>query len=423
MIQEIRKFLKDYNLLDAQKTFLVGFSGGFDSMCLLDCLNNIRKDFGFRLVAIHLNHNWRGESALKEQENCKKYCEKNNIEFYTETLSDDVKKTETIAREKRQEFFKFCYEKYGADGLFLAHTKSDNTETLIYRLAKGTGVNGLCGILEYSELEFCKIYRPLMKNFIRHYVVPLLKSINQNVDDAFQTLSKVAVSEQNIVNEYLALLKKDIFVDGVYNTKKYIKLSKDIQNRLILDFLIHNNIDYDFRKIEEINLFINENKKSNSGKLLSLTSGLWLFVSKDKFCVVDKINVEKVNNEIEINTCGRYRFRNFSFEIKEYKNEKSEKYPKENENFALVSLENLNNLVIRTRKDGDIIQPFGMQGTMKLKKLLINKGVEKFLRDEIILLCNDKEVLWVSGICLSEKLRVKDNPTHIIKIVQNNDLS
>jgi tRNA(Ile)-lysidine synthase len=98
MIQEIRKFLKDYNLLDAQKTFLVGFSGGFDSMCLLDCLNNIRKDFGFRLVAIHLNHNWRGESALKEQENCKKYCEKNNIEFYTETLSDDVKKTETIAR-------------------------------------------------------------------------------------------------------------------------------------------------------------------------------------------------------------------------------------------------------------------------------------------------------------------------------------
>ena len=453
MIEEIKKYLKKYNLLDEQKTFLVGFSGGYDSMCLLDCLNNIREDFKFNLIAIHLNHNWRGESALKEQENCKKYCEKNNIEFYTETLSDDVKKTETIAREKRQDFFKYCYKKYNADGIFLAHTKSDNTETIIYRMTKGTGLNGLCGILEFSKLDFCKIYRPLMnfsrneileycknnnltpnddssnhdtkyaRNFIRHKVVTELKTINPNIDDTFQNLSKIAISEQNIINEYLLLIKKDILQNNTYKTKKFIKLSNDVQNRLILDFLIQNNIDYDTKKINDINQFINQNKNSNSGKLLSLTSSLWLYVSKDKIYMVNNLDKKSDTDEIAINACGKFKFKNFIFEIAEYKNTTIDKYPKENENFAFIQLECLNNLTIRTRRDGDKIQPFGMNGSMKLKKLLINKGVEKFLRDEIILLCNDKEVLWVSGVCLSEKLRVKDNPTHIIKIIQNKDLT
>ena len=73
-------------------------------------------------------------------------------------------------------------------------------------------------------------------------------------------------------------------------------------------------------------------------------------------------------------------------------------------------------LTLRTRLHGDVIQPFGMQGTMKLKKLFINKGIEKFKRDDIILLCKGNEVLWASGVCLNEKLRAKTLPTHVIKI-------
>lgn len=446
MLIKIKSFLKKYNLLSSEKTFLVGFSGGYDSMCLLDILNRISKKEGFKLIALHLNHNWRGKESEIEQENCVNYCKKNDIELYTETLDDSVQKTETAAREKRQEFFKKYYKKFNADGLFLAHTKSDNTETIIYRLTKGTGVKGLCGILENSKLDFCDVYRPLMsfsrkdilryctvnklvpnndssnfnvkyaRNFIRHQIVSELKSINPKIDDVIWNLSKIAVSEQNIVKEYLSKVKNQIEENGYINTNKFINLSKDVQNKLILDFLLENNLDYDFARVEELYEFINKNAKRKAGKTLSLTTNLWLYVSAEKICKLNTLETEKSEDSILIKNCGCFKFLNCNFKIEEYKEKTMPIFPKESEFFAYVNLENFDDLKLCTRAQGFVIQPFGMKGKMKLKKLFINKGVDKFKRDDIILLCKNNEVLWVPGVCLSEKLRVKTLPTHVIKI-------
>ena len=91
-------------------------------------------------------------------------------------------------------------------------------------------------------------------------------------------------------------------------------------------------------------------------------------------------------------------------------------YPKEYENYAYVDLTNQSVLELRYRKTGDKIQPFGMKNLIKLKDFFINKGIAKHKKDEIMLLCNDKEVLWACKVGLSEKLRAKTKPTHIIKI-------
>ncbi len=74
-------------------------------------------------------------------------------------------------------------------------------------------------------------------------------------------------------------------------------------------------------------------------------------------------------------------------------------------------------LTVRTRRDGDIINPFGMRGTMKLKKYLNSKGVNKHKRDEILLLTNNDEVLWVVGVGLSDKIGVTSVPTHVIEVL------
>ena len=432
--------------MSPEKTFVVGFSGGYDSMCMLDLLNKIAQKTGFKLIALHLNHNWRGREAEIEQENCQKYCAENNIKLYCETLAQGLPKTETVAREKRQEFFKKCYKKFNADGIFLAHTKSDNTETILYRLSKGTGVKGLCGILETSKLDDCNVFRPLMnfsrkdivkyctvnklvpnndssnfdtkyaRNFIRHQIISELKTINPKIDDVILNLSRIAISEQNIVKEYLSKIKKDVVKDGYFITQKFIELSKDVQNKFILDFLVEQNLDYDSKKVEEIYDFINKSAKYKSGKTLSLTKNLWLFVSKEKICTIQDLEPEKITEEVKINGCGEYKFHNKIFKIEKYKEDKIPSFPKENDFKAYVYLNNLDNLTLRTRIHGDVIQPFGMQGTMKLKKLFINKGIEKFKRNDIILLCNEHEVLWAAGVCLSEKLRAKTFPAYVLKI-------
>ena len=73
-------------------------------------------------------------------------------------------------------------------------------------------------------------------------------------------------------------------------------------------------------------------------------------------------------------------------------------------------------MYLRTRKDGDIIQPLGTQGTMKLKKYLMSKKIAQHKRDELILLCDENEVLWVAGIGLSEKIKTTKTSTHKLQI-------
>ena len=98
---KVEKFLEKYNLLNSEDTFLVAFSGGYDSMCLL----NICKELKLNVVAVHLNHNWRGEESKSEEDNCREFCLANNIKFYAETLPESISKTETAGREARYDFF------------------------------------------------------------------------------------------------------------------------------------------------------------------------------------------------------------------------------------------------------------------------------------------------------------------------------
>ncbi len=418
-------------------------------MCLLDILSKLSAEKNFRVIALHLNHNWRPKEAEKEEENCRKFCEERGIEFHSKALPLDTKQTETAAREARQIFFKKYYDGFSADGLFLAHTKSDNTETILYRIIQGTGINGLCGILEHNVINGCKIYRPILgfsrdeiekyckenklkpnhdssndnlkykRNFIRHKVIPKMKELNPNLDDSVKSLSQIAISEQNIIEEYLNDLKKDLLRCDKIKTKEFCELSFDVQKKLIMNFLINSGIDYDNKKISEIVDFINENKDSKTGKTLSLTTDLWLFVSAYEFHPLKKSEIAQkatgAEEEIHIQGNGTYKIKNKKFTIENYIGMDIPIFPKSSEPHAYVSGITFP-MTIRNRKDGDTIQPFGMDGSMKLKKLFINKNVPKFTRDDIILLCKEDEVLWASGHCLSEKLRATDKPTHIIKV-------
>lgn len=167
MIEVVENFLDEFDLKNPENTLLVGFSGGYDSLCLLDILNGLSQKYGFKLVALHLNHNWRGEESLQDELNCKDFCTKMNIEFVSETLESDGPKTESVAREARYNFFLKHAKNYPNPAIFTAHTQSDNAETIIYRIIKGTGVKGLQGILPKRVIDGVPIYRSLFVYFKR----------------------------------------------------------------------------------------------------------------------------------------------------------------------------------------------------------------------------------------------------------------
>ena len=160
MLERIKSFLLKYNLQD--KTIIVGFSGGYDSMCLLDALYHIKQQENFydlNIIAAHFNHNWRGEESLREQEVCRLFAASKGFDFFTKTAPVGLKKSENEARIARYDFFEEALENYDADAVFTAHNKDDNAETVLYRVIKGTGLVGLKAISENRGA----FYRPLLK--------------------------------------------------------------------------------------------------------------------------------------------------------------------------------------------------------------------------------------------------------------------
>ena len=434
MINKIAEFLEKYDIRN--KTVIVGFSGGYDSMCLIDILNKLAPSYNINLIGAHYNHNWRGEIAKNEQNHCMEFCKNNGIEFYTETAPDNAKHNETVARELRYEFFERALEKYSADAIFTAHNFDDNAETVLYRIIKGTGTVGLKGILPNRGCY----YRPLItssrsdiekyceenhlcpnldesnndtvhkRNLIRHEILPLLREINPNVVQSLNSLAQVALYENEIIDEYMEKISQKLFDDNKIRTKEFIKLSFPLKQRIIYNLIYNSKYDYTRDTVLNICKFIEETIKNNSPSKFSIAKNVWIYADSNIIEIIEK--TEKTEDSILIDKCGEYRLAGGLLRIEE-----ADCYQKtEDETEAYIDLSNYKNLTLRTRNDGDYIQPLGFDGKMKLKKYLMSKKIPQHNRNNYLVLADKKEILWVAGIGLSDKIKVKDKPTHKVSV-------
>lgn len=448
MKEIVKDILKSYVPLTEETTFIVAFSGGWDSMCLLHIINQLSTEYPFRVIAVHLNHNWRGEESEAEEENCRSFCETHSIEFISKKLDEDVKKSELVARELRYDFFKYCATENNANVILTAHTKTDNAETILYRIIKGTGLSGLEGIKPVRSLDGIKVIRPILnftrrdieaycmsnnlfpnndssnlnpkyaRNNIRHNIMPLLKDVNPNIENALVTLSEIAVGNNKIIDNLIENIEKQISEDKKWLTQNFLLLDSAVRQNFIYKMLSEHNIEPSFSRVYEVTNFMKNNKNSKSGKTFSLTTGLSLFTSYKYTYVINEEESCAITEELIISKEGEFSCSDkYKFSIEPH-SAKIKKFPSSDGKTAYVDLSKTDfPLILRHRQNGDIIQPFGMQGKMKLKKYLINKNIPSHDRDKILLLCSGNEVLWAIGIGLSEKLRTHENPTHKLELV------
>ena len=170
--------IDEYGMIKKDDCITAALSGGADSVCLLIILKELSDKYSFTLDALHINHCIRGKESDRDEEFCRNLCKKYDIPLTVirtdvpAAAAESKKSLEETARDIRYKAF----EKHAGDKgkIATAHTVSDNAETVILNMARGTGLKGLCGIPPVRD----NIIRPLI-DVTRQQIEDYLKSMNQ----------------------------------------------------------------------------------------------------------------------------------------------------------------------------------------------------------------------------------------------------
>lgn len=214
MVEQVRRYMEHKNMVEPKDIVLAGVSGGADSVCLLLVLAELAEAMDFSLEAVHVEHGIRGAESERDADFVRQLCEKLQVPLavhHVDVLQYSKEHsvgTEEAARLLRYEVFAGEAGRRGSRcSVALAHQMEDNAETMLMALVRGTGLDGLCGMLPVRE-DSVRYIRPLLavsrsmveaflaergqscctdatnfdtqytRNYIRHEVIPLLARVN-----------------------------------------------------------------------------------------------------------------------------------------------------------------------------------------------------------------------------------------------------
>ncbi len=158
--------VKRQNLIQPANKILIGVSGGADSMALLWLLNELKTTLGFQIHVGHINHHLR-KTANIDQGFVEKFCASHNLQCTCVSLNLEEKikqggSVEEIARIERFKALIQIAKKTHADKIALAHHNDDLAETVLLRILRGTGLQGLQAILPERTIDGAVFIRPLL---------------------------------------------------------------------------------------------------------------------------------------------------------------------------------------------------------------------------------------------------------------------
>lgn len=423
------------NLKLCQKysTIAVGLSGGRDSMALLHYLLSKKEDLDVDIKAVCVDHGIR-ECSSEESKKVKDFCDRLGVQcklYKVDCVSYSKENKLTLeqsARELRYACFEDAIKSGFCEVIATAHHLSDNTETVLMRILRGTGIKGLCGIAEEREgyirpflgvkreeidryIEENKIEyfedetntdTKYTRNFIRHDVLPEIKKRYPSVDESIERLSKLARSDE----EYF-----DAITDGKLLTLglgAYGVLVEDATYDAIFSRLVRKafyklgvTADVEDRHIELIkNLLSGEN-----GDSLDMPYGACVSLEYDKLVFYKKRDIS--SEEILYDEC--------EMEIDLGEGYRSRKTSNREKGGLCIDFDKARGGVFRYRREGDSFKRFG-GGTKSLGDYFTDIKFPKRLRDEVVVLAKGSEVLVVLGVEISDKVKVDDNTRVIAKL-------
>ncbi len=453
MEEKVFQTILEYDLICPGDNIVVGVSGGPDSMALLYLLIEVRSRIDFNLVIAHVNHGVRGVEASGDEEFVRQQAKKLNLPYYSKNVDmigygrQKGITAEEAGRELRYGFFRNILLELGGGKIAVAHNANDQGETLLMRIFRGTGIDGLKGMEFISE----DIIRPLLnvsridiekyidkhkidtvldktnlmpiytRNKIRLELIPYIeKNFNPNIIDTLWRLSQTSAQDSRFLESY----SKDIY--------KLLLKYRD-ENCIILDVELFNSQDecIKFRTIRmaiedivgnlqgfgeiHISSIVKLLKSKDTGKEIHLPNGLIAQLDYSELKIFKRdLKVKQDFNyslKLGVNTFEelKYNLKLKSISIDEMKDIERRRY------IRVFDLDKIKgNLYLRNRRNGDRFVPFGMTGTKKLKDYFIDEKISRDERGQIPLLVDDEHILWVVGYRTSDLYKIDKRTKRVL---------
>jgi len=437
--KKVLDFIKSESLISQGDSIILSVSGGSDSIALSEILYNLSSILNLNLYIVYIDHHVRSNTYI-EKEIIKDYATSRSIPYsFLDIYTTDF--TEKTLREERYKALIKFSEKIKFNKIALGHTLDDQIETIIMSFFKGYGIEGLCGIptkrdnfirpiiiLSKEEiLEYCKrknlkyvddftnLLPISLRNRIRYQLIPFLK---ENIPQFPQSIISQSVI-LSIENDLLEKLSKKYF-DGLKRSNNVIEIENEGWK------LLHDAIK--IRVLTEI--FKNFNEELSNEAIFYILREMSI-IEGSKTLEIGNTEIYLYNQKIYIYKKEKHEFiiiLPIPGEVKLPTGEilKAELIRNEGEPFNFKDLWHAyfdydkikaKELIVRNWKEGDRIEPFGLEGkSKKVQDVFVDKKIPKWKRKIIPLVTYKDKILWIPGVIRSDIAKVTNDTQTILHL-------
>ena len=423
MISRVQQYIINNSLFSKDSRLLLAISGGADSVCLFFIL----KDLGYKVELAHCNFNLRGKESDEDENFVRDLADKFAINFYIKSFKTrkyaDTQKIsiQMAARDLRYKWFNYLLENNNIDFVISAHHKDDNIETFFINLIRGTGINGLCGMMprnnnvirpmleisKYEIQEYLSLknirYRydssnsdpKYLRNKIRHQLMPLLNEMNPNIQQTISDEMLFLGDINKFFQRHIDIVRARLLIcnNGIY--KINISHLIELENLEIIFFELLK--PFGLSQVTQILKAL----ESQSGKKF-FSSTHQLIIDRQEIIISLAENyqddIEIIELDIEIESPLNLKFTK-SADTSVCKDLNIAKFDFEKISFPLR---------LRRWKSGDKFMPLGMRNFKKLSDFYIDEKYSVLEKDRQWILCSNNDIIWIVGNRIDDRYKVEN---------------
>ena len=479
MLDKVRSTIEKYEMLAPGDHVVAGVSGGADSVTLLMILLELQQEYSLGLSVVHVNHLLRKE-ADEEEAYVEALCREHEIPCYRfhkdieRYAKDMLCSTEEAGRRFRYACFQSvaceCIEKENAGKvkIAVAHHLNDRVETILFHMARGTGLRGMQGIppVRQDGDSGVQIIRPLYevsreeiedylqkrklryyidatnaendysRNRIRNLVLPELLTVNAQAVSHIAMLSERSVEYWNYVEQQAVEYEQKYGCEAVWDLKEINKLPELVKRHLVFRQLIRvsgHEKDWEEKHVQMVLQLM----EMGTGKRVELPYGVCVWKEYDtlRFEVQEPVacsdddsgagDIKRikepylchildsaplpVSGSIEIEGVGSFcsQVIPMSGEVKISKKVYTKMF-----DYDIIK----DTLCLRNPLPNDYIV-INKEGSRKrLSRYLMDEKVPRALREKIIVVADGSHVIWIPGLRISEALKLQQGTTKVLVI-------